>query len=122
MHRKAGSNNISARFSSTKLMLINGTQLTVDGAVTFSSALAMSSQQITGLADPPSNQHAATKAYVDSQTSALDLTLGIGADSGSDSTVATIQTLTISGTSNEIETSVSGQEITIGLPRRCNNR
>ena len=116
MHRKAGSNNISARFSSTKLMLINGTQLTVDGAVTFSSALAMSSQQITGLADPTSNQHAATKAYVDSQTSALDLTLGIGADSGSDSTVATSQTLTISGTSNEIETSVSGQEITIGLP------
>jgi preprotein translocase subunit Sec61beta len=115
-HRKAGSNNISARFSSTKLMLINDTGLEVAGAVTFSSALAMSSQQITGLADPTSNQHAATKAYVDSQTSALDLTLGIGADSGSDSTVATSQTLTISGTSNEIETSVSGQEITIGLP------
>ena len=62
MHRKAGSNNISARFSSTKLMLINGAQLTVDGAVTFSSALRV--QQITGLADPQVT-HAATKAYVD---------------------------------------------------------
>ena len=116
MHKKAGSNNISARFSSTKLMLINGTQLEVAGAVTFSSALAMSSQQITGLADPTSNQHAATKAYVDSQTSALDLTLGIGADSGADSTVSTSQTLRISGTANEVDTSVIGQAITIGLP------
>ena len=52
MHRKAGSNNISARFSSTKLMLINGTQLTVDGAVTFSSALAMSLNRLQDLQIP----------------------------------------------------------------------
>ena len=115
-HKKAGSNNISARFSSTKLMLINGTGLEVAGAATFSSDVAMSSQKITGLADPTSNQEAATKAYVDSQVSATDLSLGIAADSGSASTVSTSQTLTISGTSNEIETSVSGQAITIGLP------
>ena len=115
-HKKAGSNNISARFSSTKLMLINGTGLEVAGATTFSSDVAMSSQKITGLADPTSNQEAATKAYVDSQVSATDLTLGIAADSGTASTVSTSQTFTISGTSNEIETSVSGQAITIGLP------
>jgi hypothetical protein len=44
------------------------------------------------------------------------LTLGIAADSGADSTVTTSQTFTISGTANEIETSVSGQSITVGLP------
>ena len=44
-------------------------------------------------------------------------TLNINAGSGGPSTVALqSQTLTIAGTSNEVETSVSGQTITIGLP------
>ena len=55
------------------------------------------------------------KAYVD----AVDLTTTLGADSGSGS-VATSQTLTISGTANETTTSVSGQTITIGLPNTVN--
>jgi hypothetical protein len=55
---------------------------------------------------------AAVKAYVD----AVDLTLGLTADTGGPSTVNTSQTLTISGTANEVETSVSGQTVTIGLP------
>ena len=43
--------------------------------------------------------------------------LTINAGSGGPSTVALAsQTLTISGTSNEVETSVSGQTITVGLP------
>jgi len=43
--------------------------------------------------------------------------LNIDADSGGPSTVALAsQTLDIAGTANEIETSVSGQTITIGLP------
>jgi hypothetical protein len=54
----------------------------------------------------------AVKAYVD----AVDVTLGLDADSGGPSTVSTSQTLTISGTTSEVETSVSGQTITIGLP------
>ena len=83
---------------------------------TMSGAIAMGTSKITGMGDPTSNQDAATKAYVDSQVSATDLSLGIAADSGSASTVSTSQTFTISGTSNEIETSVSGQAITIGLP------
>lgn len=41
--------------------------------------------------------------------------LAIAGDSGSD-TVVSGQTLTIQGTANEIETSVSGQTFTIGLP------
>ena len=76
---------------------------------------------ITGISSSTSlteNSHtflptqAAVKAYVD----AVDVTLGIDADSGGASTVATSQTLTISGTANEVNTSVSGQTITVGLP------
>lgn len=55
---------------------------------------------------------AAVKAYVD----AVDVTLGLNADTGGPSTVSTSQTLTISGTANEVNTSVSGQTVTVGLP------
>jgi hypothetical protein len=59
---------------------------------------------------------AAVKDYTDTAISGIDLTLGINADSGGPSTVATSQTLTVSGTAGEIETSVSSQTITVGLP------
>lgn len=58
----------------------------------------------------------AVKAYVD----AVDVTLGIDADTGGPSTVTTSQTLTISGTANEVNTSVSGQTVTVGLPDTVN--
>jgi hypothetical protein len=59
---------------------------------------------------------AAVKAYVD----AVDVTLGLNADTGGPSTVNTSQTLTISGTANEVNTSVSGQTVTVGLPDTVN--
>lgn len=47
----------------------------------------------------------------------LPTTLNINAGSGGPSSVALqSQTLTIAGTANEVETSVSGQTITVGLP------
>lgn len=50
-------------------------------------------------------------------TQAISTTLDIAADSGTDDGVRLgTDTLTISGTSNEIETSVSGDTVTIGLP------
>jgi hypothetical protein len=49
-------------------------------------------------------------------TAAIATSFDIAADSGTNDTVAGGETLTFSGTSNEIETSVSGNEITIGLP------
>ena len=54
------------------------------------------------------------KAYVDSQLTAQDL--DIAADSGTGAVDLDSQSLTLSGTANEIETSASGQTITIGLP------
>jgi len=53
---------------------------------------------------------AAVKAYVD----AVDVTTSLAGDSGT-GTVSTAQTLTVSGTANEIKTTVSGQTVTVGL-------
>jgi hypothetical protein len=58
---------------------------------------------------------AAVKSYTDSAISNVDLTVSTAGDSGTGS-VSTSQTLTVSGTANEIETAVSGQTVTIGLP------
>ena len=58
---------------------------------------------------------AAVKDYADTAISNIDLTVSTAGDSGTGS-VSTSQTLTVSGTANEIETAASGQSITIGLP------
>jgi hypothetical protein len=57
---------------------------------------------------------AAVKDYVDSNITAQDL--DVAGDSGTGAVDLDSQSLTIAGTSNEIETSASGQTITIGLP------
>ena len=57
---------------------------------------------------------AAVKDYVDSNLTAQDL--DVAADSGTGAVDLDSQSLTIAGTSNEIETSASGQTITVGLP------
>ena len=56
----------------------------------------------------------AVKAYVDAQVTAQDL--DFAGDSGTGAVDLDSQTLTIAGTVNEIETSASGQTITVGLP------
>ena len=58
---------------------------------------------------------AAVIDYVGAQIGAIDLTVSTAGDSGTGS-VSTSQTLTVSGTANEIETAASSQSITIGLP------
>lgn len=57
---------------------------------------------------------AAVKDYVDSNITAQDL--DVAGDSGTGAVDLDSQSLTIAGTTNEIETSASGQTITIGLP------
>ena len=54
------------------------------------------------------------KAYVDTQITAEDL--DFGGDSGTGHLTLIVRHSTIAGTSNEIETSASGQTLTIGLP------
>jgi len=54
------------------------------------------------------------KAYVDTQITAQDL--DVAGDSGTGAVDLDSQSLTIAGTANEIETSASGQTITVGLP------
>tara|TARA_B100001559_G_scaffold275068_1_gene245406 strand:- start:55 stop:1575 length:1521 start_codon:yes stop_codon:yes gene_type:complete len=57
---------------------------------------------------------AAVKDYVDTNVTAQDL--DIAGDSGTGAVDLDSQSLTVQGTANEIETSVSGQTITVGLP------
>ena len=75
----------------------------------------MGSAAITGVADPSNAQDAATKAYVDGLVGAGSITQALGAGTGSGTVSLGSQTLTIAGTANEIETSASGQTITVGL-------
>ena len=94
-------------------LTFNGTSLTVGtgvGITQFSASVS------TGTSTSSVPTSSAVIDYVGSQISNVDLTLGINADTGGPSTVNTSQTLTISGTANEVNTSVSGQTITVGLP------
>jgi len=68
---------------------------------------------IVGLNTPTSDYHAATKKYVDDSVGSVSQTFA--GDSGSGTTTLGTQTFTFAGTNNEIETSVSGQTVTIGL-------
>jgi len=56
----------------------------------------------------------AIKTYVDAQLTAQDLDLA--GDSGTGAVDLDSQSLTIAGTANEVETSASGQTVTVGLP------
>lgn len=91
--------------STVGTLVLSGTSGIAITAISSSTTLAENSNAFLPT-------QAAVKSYVDS----IDLTLGITADSGGPSTVTTSQTLTISGTVGEVNTSVSGQTITVGLP------
>ena len=73
----------------------------------------MASDSATSLATQQS-----IKAYVDSQVTAQDL--DVAGDSGTGAVDLDSQSLTIAGTANEVETSASGQTVTIGLPATVN--
>jgi hypothetical protein len=81
---------------------VTGTSVLADGVIATTQATSDNSTKV------------ATTAFVKSVVTAEDL--DIAGDSGTGAVDLDSQTLTIAGTANEIETSASGQTITIGLP------
>ena len=91
------------------------TELNVlDGVTAFLDEDNMASDSATAI---PSQQ--SVKAYVDSEVAGIAVTFGVSGDSGS-GIVTTGTTLTVSGTANEVDTSVSNNVVTIGLPNTVN--
>jgi len=97
-------------FNATGISTISNLKLA--SGVTVTSILdqdTLSSNSATALATQQS-----IKAYVDAQVTAQDL--DISADTGTIAIDLDSETLTIAGTTNEIETSATGNTVTIGLP------
>jgi hypothetical protein len=93
--------------------------LSVSGITTLGTGVGVtqfSGSVSTGTSTSSVPTSSAVIDYVDAEIGSIDLEIGLAADSGTASTFNTSQTLTVSGTANEIETSVSGQTITVGLP------
>ncbi len=90
-----------------------GTSLTVGtgvGITQFSSSVS------TGTSTSSVPTSSAVIDYVGTQFSGIDLTTSLAGDSGSTGSVSTSGTLTIVGTANEVDATVSGSTFTIGLP------
>ena len=91
----------NAYFDSLRLGSVSVTAILDEDNMASDSATALATQQ-------------SIKAYVDSQVTAQDL--DFAGDSGTGAVDLDSQTFTIAGTTNEIETSASGQTLTVGLP------
>ena len=99
-----GTNVVEAVTSMTTLKVGTGVQVSTildEDDLVSDSATALATQQ-------------SIKAYVDSQVTAQDL--DFAGDAGTGAVDLDSQSLTVAGTANEIETSASGQTLTVGLP------
>jgi hypothetical protein len=99
-----GTNVVEAVTSVKTLKIADGVQVNTildEDDMTSDSATALATQQ-------------SIKAYVDTQVTAQDL--DIAGDSGTGAVNLDSESLTVAGTTDEIETSASGQTITVGLP------
>ena len=83
-----------------------------DGTITITAFVDEDDMSSDSATLVPTQQ--SVKAYVDSQVTAQDLDLTT--DSGTIAIDLDSETLTIGGTSNEIETSATGNAVTIGIP------
>ena len=88
---------------------------TIDVSFNPTADVSFNNFKITDVVDPANAQDAATKAYVDAQISSFSSNIDLAGDTGTD-TYTTGNTLTFAGTANEIETTVTNDTVTIGLP------
>ena len=103
------SNKGLASFSSSHFTVASG-------AVSINNSFMVTESEGIGSNDNDTTipTSAAVKDYVDTNVTAQDL--DTAGDSGTGAIDLDSQSLTISGTANEIETAASGQTITVGLP------
>jgi hypothetical protein len=114
-----GGTNINTAVTDNTITINLDNNLNVSGVTTVGTGVGItqfSSAVGSGTSTSSVPTSSAVIDYVGTQIGNVDLTLGINADTGGPSTVSTSQALTISGTVSEVETSVSGQTVTIGLP------
>ncbi len=98
----ASGQTITIGLPSTITTTLSATSVLSDGVVATTQTASDNSTKV------------ATTAYVDAQVTAEDL--DFGGDTGTGSVDLDSQTFTIAGTANEIETSATGQTLTVGLP------
>ena len=122
---KVITNSIRSSSDSNNTITLSGVDATFGGNVAITGITTIgtgvgvtqfSGSVSTGTSTSSVPTSSAVIDYVTTQVGNVDLTLGLNADTGGPSTVNTSQTLTINGTTSEVETSVSGQTISIGLP------
>ena len=90
------------------------------GNVTATSVLADGSNSYNSETSSDNTTKVATTAFVQAVVTSQDL--DVAGDSGTGAVDLDSQSLTVAGTANEIETSASGQTITIGLPSSITTR
>src|SRR5210317_1124117 len=98
----ASGQTLTIGLPSTITTTLSATSVLSDGVVATTQSASDNSTKV------------ATTAYVDAQVTAEDL--DFGGDTGTGSVDLDSQTFTIAGTANDIETSATGQTLTIGLP------
>lgn len=89
-HIKAGSQNISARFKSTELMLMNGTKLSVDGTSTFTGNILANSDSTV---DIGTNSTRFANVYADTYYGDGSQLTGINAGAGGTENVSSNTTI-----------------------------
>ena len=97
----AGDTGVKLYYQNSEKLITTATGVTITG-------------RLSGLTNPTLAQDATTKSYVDALDAGSDLDITDGTTAGAVN--LNTQSLSILGTTNEIDSVVSGQSVTIGLP------